>query len=178
MYSWWSQLPSVASCRAPAAVVPGQFPGGGVGVVFVVTVVSGSSVDVAPSTRTLTVAGVPAMAGVLAVNRASTEVAARVAMRLLGMTGSLSVVLSIGSMQRVEERSRNCLGDLSCCDYERSASGLGASQRRTVNAFALALTLAGIAATTHATRSSCARSALSAAAPRAIVTMLEVPAAM
>src|SRR6185437_7744791 len=77
MYSWWSQLPSVASCRAPAAVVPGQFPGGGVGVEFVVTVVSGSSVDVAPSTRTLTVAGVPAMAGVLAVSRTRIEVASR-----------------------------------------------------------------------------------------------------
>src|SRR6185437_5851984 len=106
MYSWWSQLPSVASCRAPAAVVPGQFPCGGVGVEFVVTVVSGSSVDAAPSTRTLTVAGVPAMAGVLAVSRTSIEVAARVAMCLLGMTGSFQYV-SIGLMQRVEGRSRN-----------------------------------------------------------------------
>src|ERR1700704_6223741 len=73
----------VASWRAPAAVVPEQFPGAGVEVVVVVTFVSPSRVEVAPSTRTLTAAGVPASAGALAASAAIAEAVTSAVMRLL-----------------------------------------------------------------------------------------------
>src|SRR5579872_1082243 len=100
MNASWSQLPPVASCSAPAALVPEQFPGAGVGVVVVVTFVSGSSVEVAPSTRTDTLAGVPASAGAATALRPPTaSTATSAAMCLLCMSCSF-VWLDFGTGRR------------------------------------------------------------------------------